>query len=234
MEHHSRLFEKPDGLPGSFVSDIAEDTMGNIWIGFREEGVARYNGKTFTHFSFDKSWGNSLIEIDQENRVWIFSTSPRSEQILIFNGKEFIAVDQYVEALQHLKLLPFGLYDEANKRMLLYSDSLGLIQLKNGTIEQIEGLEGRFKNFNRRSANNSPVQITSVLDNKKTCVSTIVGNHCVKLFESKSFPHNKALYSISKDKMIWHDNKEIFVFNLKTNEEKTSERMDHQLVHRCN
>lgn len=44
-------FASVDGLGNYFVWSIIEDKDGNIWIGTRNTGLCRYNGKTFTDFS---------------------------------------------------------------------------------------------------------------------------------------------------------------------------------------
>ena len=44
-------FLKKDGLTNNAVWSILEDKSGNLWIGTRNTGLSRYDGKTFTNFS---------------------------------------------------------------------------------------------------------------------------------------------------------------------------------------
>ena len=216
-----KSFRSPDGLPGSFVSDINEDREGNIWIGFRKEGVARYDGKTFTHYKINESRGNNLIEIDHKNRVWVFAASPLEAQILLFDGEGFVAANQLITALGNIELTPTGKYDEMHKRMLFYSESLGLIiALEDGNIYPIEGLEGEFKGFPWRRGLKGPVSVLSFLANGKSYINNIVGDRCIKIFEFKRSAHTNIFFPIDDDKIIYHNSKEIFHVDVKTGAEK--------------
>jgi ligand-binding sensor domain-containing protein len=44
-------FTTKDGLPDNAVFCLVEDRAGNLWIGTRNMGLCRYDGKTFTSFS---------------------------------------------------------------------------------------------------------------------------------------------------------------------------------------
>ena len=44
-------FSKKDGLSHNAVWSILEDKAGNIWVGTRNTGLCRFDGKTFTSFS---------------------------------------------------------------------------------------------------------------------------------------------------------------------------------------
>ena len=44
-------FTRKDGLCHNGVFSIVEDTNGNIWVGTRNTGLCRFDGKTFTSFS---------------------------------------------------------------------------------------------------------------------------------------------------------------------------------------
>ena len=44
-------FITKDGLGNMSVFSIVEDRAGNIWVGTRNTGLYRYDGKTFTSFS---------------------------------------------------------------------------------------------------------------------------------------------------------------------------------------
>lgn len=78
---------RPRGFPGkdpadslSFTSgirSILQDSKGNYWFGSDQEGVCRYDGKTFTRFSTQNGFcGNQVISIreDETGIIW-FGTS---------------------------------------------------------------------------------------------------------------------------------------------------------------
>lgn len=44
-------FTTKDGLLNLGIWMILEDRTGNLWVGTRETGLYRYNGKTFTNFT---------------------------------------------------------------------------------------------------------------------------------------------------------------------------------------
>lgn len=73
-----RLTEK-EGLPDNYVSEIAEDTLGFIWVGTRN-GLHRYDGYRFRPFFHDGNNEQSLasntirkLKITAKNNFWIAS-----------------------------------------------------------------------------------------------------------------------------------------------------------------
>jgi ligand-binding sensor domain-containing protein len=51
MEKHFKNISKKDDLSHPAVWSILEDKSGNLWIGTRNTGLCRFDGKTFTSFS---------------------------------------------------------------------------------------------------------------------------------------------------------------------------------------
>ena len=80
-----RSFSKgPNGLSGSLISGIVEDSKGIIWIGSLSEGLTRYDKATnkFTHFKHDSGDANSLssnnlpfsprsLLVDRADNLWV-------------------------------------------------------------------------------------------------------------------------------------------------------------------
>jgi signal transduction histidine kinase/DNA-binding response OmpR family regulator/ligand-binding sensor domain-containing protein len=56
---HYKWFKVEDGLPQSFVSALAQDDDGFLWIGTRD-GLARYDGREFRIFSHSAADTNSI------------------------------------------------------------------------------------------------------------------------------------------------------------------------------
>ena len=71
-------FSANDGLPnGRSASSFVEDKNGNIWIGFYEGGVARYDGQKFRLFGSENGLPTdgyiTDLHIDTRGRLWISS-----------------------------------------------------------------------------------------------------------------------------------------------------------------
>jgi ligand-binding sensor domain-containing protein len=49
------LFDTSDGLPGNTVTDIGRDSKDNLWMTFAGQGIARYNGDTWTSYRTNNS-----------------------------------------------------------------------------------------------------------------------------------------------------------------------------------
>jgi signal transduction histidine kinase/DNA-binding response OmpR family regulator/ligand-binding sensor domain-containing protein len=72
-----RVLSTNDGLPQSFISGLAQDDTGFVWIGTRN-GLARYDGIQYKVFQHDRRDSNSLasnliiwIRPDHKNHLWI-------------------------------------------------------------------------------------------------------------------------------------------------------------------
>ncbi|MCF8307386.1 MAG: histidine kinase [Bacteroidales bacterium] len=63
-----------DGLPGSEVYDIVQDSTGRLWLG-TSYGVSRYNGYTFENYTVNDGLAdNSTVIIYKTNdRLWFYS-----------------------------------------------------------------------------------------------------------------------------------------------------------------
>jgi len=73
-------FSENDGLPdGKSASSYAEDKSGNIWMGFYEGGVARFDGTRFTFYglAYGIPTGSNItdLHIDTKGRLWISSSA---------------------------------------------------------------------------------------------------------------------------------------------------------------
>ncbi len=70
-----------NSIKGNFVTKLAEDKVGDIWIGFINDGISRYNIATgkFDHFALNtpneiiktKAGEVTSLYIDAKNEVWI-------------------------------------------------------------------------------------------------------------------------------------------------------------------
>jgi ligand-binding sensor domain-containing protein/serine phosphatase RsbU (regulator of sigma subunit) len=76
-----------NGLVGSIVSSIFQDSKGFMWFG-AQNGLSRFDGKTFKNFSkADGLVGNDVVTIaeDKQGNIWFGTT----EGISRFDGRKF-------------------------------------------------------------------------------------------------------------------------------------------------
>jgi signal transduction histidine kinase/ligand-binding sensor domain-containing protein len=79
-ENVFRPLTEAEGLPiGKAPSSFAEDRVGNIWMGFYDGGLGRFDGERFQVFSNDDGVPESGIisdlHTDQKGRVWLASSN---------------------------------------------------------------------------------------------------------------------------------------------------------------
>lgn len=75
------------------IRSILQDSKGHYWFGSDQEGVCRYDGKTFTYFTTDNGFcGKQVLSIkeDETGRIW-FGTS---SGLCYFDGINFISFPQ--------------------------------------------------------------------------------------------------------------------------------------------
>ncbi|HSE98511.1 MAG TPA: two-component regulator propeller domain-containing protein [Blastocatellia bacterium] len=74
-----------EGFPsGKSVSSFVEDNNGNLWLGFYEGGLARYDGSGFEVFSAEDGLPAELItdlELDRNGRLWLSSSGGGASRI---------------------------------------------------------------------------------------------------------------------------------------------------------
>jgi len=75
-----RTIKLKDGLPGSTIKCIEQDSLGFMWIG-TNNGLCRYDGSQFKTYQHNIDNPNSLIDndvqnihLDQKGNLWIMST----------------------------------------------------------------------------------------------------------------------------------------------------------------
>jgi signal transduction histidine kinase/ligand-binding sensor domain-containing protein len=72
-------FTEAEGMPPNRApSAFAEDSFGNLWIGFYEGGAARFDGERFTSFTERGQLPNGLLSdlhLDKKGRLWLGSVN---------------------------------------------------------------------------------------------------------------------------------------------------------------
>ena len=92
-------FSKGQGLLHDQIRALAQDTIGNIWIG-TDRGLSRYDGKYFYHFTSNEGLPESLINalfIDSHQNLWI---STYGKGVTKYDGKYFTNIST-VDGLPH-------------------------------------------------------------------------------------------------------------------------------------
>ena len=67
-------FVKLRGLKGDVIHSLLEDKSGNLWINTGGNGLSKYDGKNFTHFTVKEGLSNNYIESiweDKNSNLWI-------------------------------------------------------------------------------------------------------------------------------------------------------------------
>lgn len=96
---------KPQGLyKEASIGTSIQDKAGNIWYGSNGEGVYRYEGKTFTHFTtkdgLDKNIVYSILE-DKAGNIWVGTKTGLNR----YDGKTFSQIPIIVNRGNNTSLL---------------------------------------------------------------------------------------------------------------------------------
>jgi ligand-binding sensor domain-containing protein/serine phosphatase RsbU (regulator of sigma subunit) len=66
--------DRNKGLPGEKVSCLFEDIEGNLWIGFKNRGIAQFGGNNVKHFGKKDGIGNDVVNCiltENDDKAWI-------------------------------------------------------------------------------------------------------------------------------------------------------------------
>jgi ligand-binding sensor domain-containing protein len=83
-----------DGLSDDMISCMLEDKNGNIWIGTRDQGACRFDGKTFTRFAEQDGLAPCVFCIaeDKNGNIWFGHDGQNGEDghgVSRYDGKAF-------------------------------------------------------------------------------------------------------------------------------------------------
>lgn len=83
-----------DEVPFTAVQELEMDQLGNLWMRSYENGMAKFNGTEFTHYTVDNSGllsdDLSAIGLDAENRVWFSYDVPFIDDLGVFDGENWL------------------------------------------------------------------------------------------------------------------------------------------------
>ena len=88
QSYELKAFSIADGLPQSQVYDITEDHNGNLWLGTRGGGVAKFDGVDFKVFTTQDGLVSNFVSTvfhDSRDNIWIGT----SKGVSLYNGIRF-------------------------------------------------------------------------------------------------------------------------------------------------
>ena len=88
QNYELKAFSIADGLPQSQVYGIAEDHNGNIWLGTRGGGIAKFDGVNFEVFTTQDGLLSNFVSSvfhDSRDNIWIGT----STGVSLYNGIQF-------------------------------------------------------------------------------------------------------------------------------------------------
>lgn len=120
-----------NGLPSPESYHVIQDSQGYIWIS-TDNGVVRFNGRTFEHFSIaDGMLDNTIFEMfeDEKGRVWLASYS---NKICYFNNGKFHPYEYNHIIEEHCDgWIKSTFYADKDDNLYLGSLQHGMIQIDN-------------------------------------------------------------------------------------------------------
>lgn len=135
--YNYRHYSVEQGLASTIVYMACQDSKGYIWFA-TEEGVSRFDGKTFVNFTMDDGLAdNDILRIyaDSRDRIWFFAFNGRMSYY--HNGKIHNALtDPYLKELQSGS--PFlDFFEDSRGRLWFgrYSNSVSV--LSNGRVRTV-------------------------------------------------------------------------------------------------
>lgn len=109
--YYFKNLSRINGLSNDYVTDIAQDRQGFVWIG-TQAGLSRFDGKNLTSYNtlnseLHNSAINKLLYDDEENKLWIGTNEHLSVlDCSTMKFENFSHLDGY--ALQNVHNLSFG------------------------------------------------------------------------------------------------------------------------------
>jgi len=141
-------FGLKEGLPTSFLTSVAigRAENQNVWIGTLNEGILKFNGKSFKQFSTKDGLNNNRVNclhVDKYGILWIGT----ADGISRYDGNRFLNL-----STENLKMTSEGVnaIAEDGKGNLWFGTAGGLVRYaRNGvirTFDEVEGLKNKAVN----------------------------------------------------------------------------------------
>ncbi len=173
QQFHLKNYRINDGLTGISVTCLLQDSRGYIWIGTKDGGISRFDGKTFVNYNKQSGVGDNTINClfeDKSGNIWI---GTQKNGVTKFNGYEFIQYNK--SAVKNIDKI----FSDSSGAILLYSFPQ-LYQLQGDSI--VETTDSRnasgLMNFFRAGG---PKAYQSIIDkNGNKWIATYSGIYTIK------------------------------------------------------
>lgn len=102
----------------SGIRTIFQDSKGNYWLGSREEGVCKFDGKSFVYFTINEGLsGNEINSIKEDNNgtVWIQSTKGISGYDGVKITNHYWSANSELESNWFQSSKEIGVYDKKRR-----------------------------------------------------------------------------------------------------------------------
>ncbi len=96
----------PEGMPAGAITDLLEDSHGNLWLGSTAGGFARFDRRTETFVSYDA--GSSALETNHVTRLY------EDRQGTLWIGTGNLGLYRFDPALQTFAHFPLTVLDDAS------------------------------------------------------------------------------------------------------------------------
>lgn len=139
------------------VNSILEDRNGNFWVGSKENGLCKYNGKNYTYYTTNDGLSSNSILSLQEDKVGSIWFDNRKD-IIRFDGMQFMKFDK--------KYIPT--IDVKNNPLQLSKQDLWFNDVSRLGVFRDDGKDLSFISFNDSSLNltqdNNHFFVSSITD----------------------------------------------------------------------
>ncbi len=91
LDDQSKLQKTQSKNPGDNVHCSLQDNAGNLWFGTTADGIYRYDGKLFTHYTVTHGLNSNTVwcmREDKSGKIWIGT----SDGVCMYDGKKFTKI----------------------------------------------------------------------------------------------------------------------------------------------
>ncbi|GAB6868423.1 ligand-binding sensor domain-containing protein [Bacteroides rodentium] len=145
--YYFKNLSRIDGLSNDYVTDIAQDRQGFVWIA-TQSGLSRFDGRNFTSYTtlnsdLHNSAINKLFYDEEENKLWIGTNEHLSVlDCSTMKFENFTHLDGF--SLQNIRHLTFG----SNNDIWIINFQRDVICYNKETKKAVRYASDKIKGFN--------------------------------------------------------------------------------------
>jgi ligand-binding sensor domain-containing protein len=147
QSYYFKNLSRIDGLSNDYVTDIAQDRQGFVWIA-TQSGLSRFDGRNFTSYTtlnsdLHNSAINKLFYDEEENKLWIGTNEHLSVlDCSTMKFENFTHLDGF--SLQNIRHLTFG----SNNDIWIINFQRDVICYNKETKKAVRYASDKIKGFN--------------------------------------------------------------------------------------